>query len=70
MCSTDDARRWSNLRDLASVYVPDGSYVTVTISENWFATDIALSTVTGGSRYITYSHDLKENPHVMNVFYC
>lgn len=71
MAFEDDARDWStDLVDVKSIYLASGAYTTVTITENWFATDIAISVIIDGERYVTYAHNLKTDPYTtMSIFY-
>lgn len=69
MAFKDDAKNWSGLSDIKSVYIASGSYTTVTITENWFATDIAISVIIGGNRYVTYAHNLESTYYTMSIFY-
>lgn len=69
MAFEDDARNWSGLSDIKSVYLASGACTTVTITENWFATDIAVSVIVGGARYVTYAHNLESTNYTMSIFY-
>lgn len=70
MAFEDDARDWTGLNDEESIYLASGAYTTVTITENWFATDIAISVIIDGERYVTYAHNLTTDPYTkMSIFY-
>lgn len=70
MAFEDDARDWTGLNDEESIYLASGAYTTVTITENWFATDIAISVIVDGERYVTYAHNLTTDPYTtMSIFY-
>lgn len=70
MCFEDDAKNWKGLSNINTVYVKSGLYSDpFRISENWFATDIAISVVINGKRYVTYAHNLSDDPYTMKIFY-
>ncbi len=58
MCNYSDAQNWTGLSDVKSFTLAPGASKTVTISENWFATSIAISYTGGGYRMITYANEL------------
>lgn len=59
MCFENDAKNWTNLSDVGNtVEVSVGRTVTLKISENGFATHIAISYVTGSARKIIYANNL------------
>lgn len=58
MCFSDDAKNWTGLNDVVSVTISANSSKTVNISENWFATSIAISYITDGYRIISYADNL------------
>lgn len=69
MCFEDDAIKW-NLSDIKTENISPYGSVTVSISENWFATCVAVSykDKSKGKRYITYAYDLnKIIPSIMTV---
>ncbi len=69
MCFLDDAENWTDLDDVNNDYDLDpGESITVTISENWFATSIAVSYVTNGTRKITYADNLKSSGAI-SIYY-
>ena len=68
MCNLGDAENWVNLLDVVKVPVNEGQTVQVDISENWFATSIAVSYKYGSRRLITYADGLNTNGG-MNVKY-
>lgn len=68
MCNYDDAKNWANLNDVPSpVTMPANSSKYVYISPNWFATSIAISYISNGSRLISYADGLNTNGS-MNVY--
>lgn len=42
MCYEDDAKDWTGLSDIHTVYISKGKFADITISENWSATHIAI----------------------------
>ena len=64
-----DAKNWSRLNNTTDIGISNGGSVTVTIKQNWFATDIAVCVPLGSNKYITYAHDLKDDPYSMRVYY-
>ena len=68
MCFENDAKNWS-LSNTNDIRINNGSSTTVTIKENWFATDIAVCVPVGNNKYITYAHDLSDDPYSMRVYY-
>ena len=58
MCYDDDARNWRNLNDLTKINLDVRKTKTINISENWFATTVAVSFVANGERLITYANGL------------
>ena len=67
MCFEDDAKTWTSLNDIKSIYLSSGSSATVQISTNWFATTVAFSYISGSNRYITYGLNLKTNTYTMSM---
>ena len=67
MCFLTDAKNWTGLSNVKSITIPARTSTTVKISENWFATSIAVSYVKGGVRRITYADELNTNGsmHIM-----
>ncbi|MBR1891566.1 MAG: hypothetical protein IJ811_03615 [Clostridia bacterium] len=61
MCNYSDAQNWTNLSDISTIYIAPNSATTVYISENWFATSIAMSYIYGQNRLITYANGLSNN---------
>lgn len=61
MCNYDDAKNWTGLKDVASINIPAKSSREVIISENWFATSIAISYNYNGNRLISYANNLSNN---------
>ncbi len=58
MCSKYGAKNWSGLSDVMFVLLEANSSVTVDITENVFATCIAVSYVASNYRFITYADQL------------
>lgn len=58
MCFKDDAQKWINLSNVISIVVSANSSAIVQISENVFATSIAVSYISNGYRLITYADNL------------
>lgn len=70
MAFEGDAKNWTGLSDVKTTgNLASGDYETVTITENWFATDIAISVIVGGKRYVTYAHNLSSTYYTMSIFY-
>ena len=62
MCNFSDAKNWTNLSNILSVTLSAGSYRTVSISENWFATSITTSYISSnGIKLISYANNLNSN---------
>ena len=61
MCTLADAKNWSGLQDIRSIYVSAGNSVIVSISENSFASAVAFSYITDGDRAVCYGEDLAIN---------
>ena len=68
MCHKGDAENWTNLVDIANITIPSKGSRTVAITENWFATSIAVSYVVDGTRVITFADGLNVNGNI-NVMY-
>ena len=68
MCNYGDARDWTGLKDVKSVYIPANGSTQVSISENWFATSIAISYLSNGNRLISYADGLNANG-TMDVYH-
>lgn len=69
MCFENDAKNWSGLSDVKSVYIPANTYVTVYISTNVFATCITTSYInSNGVRVISYANGLNTSDAI-NVMY-
>lgn len=66
MCFGNDAEQWRNLNDVKNVYIYDTEYAKVNISQNWFATDIAISNIYNGKRYITFASSLMKDTYKSN----
>lgn len=64
MCNEGDARSWSGLRHIASVYIPcdgDEPYADVQISENGWVRFITMSHTIGNVRYVSYAKGLSSS---------
>lgn len=61
MCNFNDARDWTNLKNLDSLQIASKHVTYVTIMENLFATSIAFSFIVDNYRFITYANYLSEN---------
>ncbi|HHT66928.1 MAG TPA: hypothetical protein GX010_01675 [Erysipelotrichaceae bacterium] len=65
MCFENDAKNWTALgNNERNVVVEPHHYVDIQISENWFATHITLSYISGSMRYITYANELSTNKSI------
>ena len=69
MCFKGDAQKWDNLDDVVEDTVPAYDSISISISENFLATSIALSRVEAEKRYVTYAYGLDKNDYSMNVEY-
>ena len=69
MCYKDHAKNWSGLNDVVPVSLSANGYAPIDISENWFATSIAVSYVSSGFRIITYADNLNTNGQ-LTVYHC
>lgn len=59
MCFEDDAKSWTGLTDIKQTKeLADGEAIQIEISENVFATSIAISYIKGNTRYIFYANEL------------
>ncbi len=69
MCFYNDAKNWSNLNngDIHTAFINSGNTYTVCISENLFATSIAISYYWIGHRYVTYANKLNRFDYSLNV---
>lgn len=68
MCNGGDAQNWTGLNNIVKIKVKAYSSETVSISENWWATTIAVSYEKGGYRVISYADGLNTNGNI-NVKY-
>lgn len=65
MCFESDAKNWTALGNNERIVVVEPhKYEDIQISENWFATHITLSYVSGSTRYITYANELNANKSI------
>ena len=59
MCFDNDAINWTGLTDIERTNeLADGEETQIEISENYFATSIAISYIKGSKRYILYANNL------------
>lgn len=68
MCNSGDAQNWTGLNNIVKIKIKAYSSETVSISENWWATTIAVSYEKGGYRVISYADGLNTNGNI-NVKY-
>lgn len=69
MCNYDDAKKWTNLTNMAQTgFLNDGESIDIKISENVFATSIAVSYVTGSTRKIYYANNLNASKGSMSAY--
>lgn len=68
MCTEADAKNRTNLKDISGFTLAAGASKTVTISERFLATSIAVSFVSGGYRYVSYANSLNTSGGI-NVMY-
>ena len=61
MCSENDAKQWTGLKDIQVFSLGAGQTIQVTIQENFFATSIAVSYYSNGRRLITYANGLTKS---------
>lgn len=61
MCFLSDAKNWTGLKDISTIYLAPYMSKTVSISENWFATSITCSYIYEDYRVITYADSLSTN---------
>ena len=61
MCNYGDAENWTGLKDVKKIVLEAFGSTTIKISENWFATTIAVSWVIDGTRYISFADQLSTN---------
>lgn len=61
MCNFSDGKNWTNLADVISIVVGPYCSKDVNITENWFATSIAVSYLYNNHRIITYADKLSTN---------
>lgn len=65
MCYENDAKNWTSLgNNELNVLVEPYETEDIQISENWFATHIAISYISGNTRYITYASELNANKSI------
>lgn len=67
MCNFNDAKNWTGLNDIKSVYVSAKGSCVVPISEYWFATSIAISYIYNNYRLISFADNLSTKG-TMNVY--
>ena len=56
-CNSGDAKNWTGLSDVTSVYISAGSSKSITVEGNWFAKAQTCSFTTRTYRYISYIVD-------------
>lgn len=61
MCFENDAKNWTGLNNIKNVSIMPLDTITVSISENFFATSITMSYQMYNQRYITYAKNLNAN---------
>lgn len=61
MCNESDAKNWTGLKDIKAFYLDSGESRLVYISENFFATHIALRFVNSSYEYYVYGYYLNVN---------
>ena len=68
MCNSGDAQNWTGLNNIVKIKIKAYSSEPVSISENWWATTIAVSYEKDGHRVISYADGLNTNGNI-NVKY-
>ena len=69
MCNFNDAKNWTGLYDVNQIELEPHESVVVNISENWFATSIAVSwNIPLVGRCVTYANGLNTNGS-MNIYH-
>lgn len=58
MCFEGDAKNWKSLTDIKTIIIPANDSQIINIQENTMADYIAISFISGGTRFITYSYYL------------
>lgn len=58
MCFENDAKNWRNLNDVNTTSINPRSYKDIVVTENFWATTIAIRKEVGSSYCITYFHSL------------
>lgn len=61
MCFANDAKNWTNLSNIVSLYFASGETKEVQIQENLFANAIVCSYMCNNKRVITYGRNLKSS---------
>lgn len=61
MCFKENAAKWSGLNDTTGGIIAARSTTNVIISENFFATSVAISWIDGNKRFVTYGDKLNTN---------
>lgn len=70
MCNLEDAKNWSSaLSDIKTITIKANSYEVVNICQNFFATAVAVSFVSGTTRYVSYGSELSKTSYMMSVSY-
>ncbi len=68
MCFNDDAKNWNKLNNVNSVTIDPYSAAYVFISENWFATTIAVSYQYNNCRIISYADNLDATEKTLSQY--
>lgn len=68
MYNFGDAKNWTNLSDIASLWVYPNSSSNVEITENWFATSITVSFEYRSKRLVTYANNLDQNSKTLSQY--
>ncbi len=67
MCFYGDAENWTGLADVKDVQIAPYDDEYVEISENWFATSIAVSILHGSKRLVTFADNLDINNKTLSL---
>ena len=67
MCFYSDAENWSNLKNVKDVSIEANGNAYVNISENWFATTIAVSFMYGSKRLISFADKLDSGNKTLSL---
>lgn len=64
LCFEGDAKKWSGLTDIYYVDLYKGASTMIEVSENGMAGTVAVSYVSGNTRYIYYAYGLDEDKRI------